>query len=273
MFGNAYYHGAIRKATALVGTMFNDILVSRKSADGTEAQLISVPIVYGPREKYLARLERDPKLDQKTAINLPMISFEMTGMSYDGNRKLPTLNKIYTRTGAANGNSLVGTYNPVPYNIDYDVNVYANNVEDGARIIEQILPFFTPTWTATMKLLDEDMPNILTDVSVHLNGITPDDQYEGDFERRRAVMWRLQFTVKTYLYGPVSTSKIIKVAKTNLYSNTDISMSPDFTSIIKPGLTANGEPTSNSSLSIPYADINADDDWGFIITFEDNTGS
>jgi len=267
MFGHDFYNASIRKATALVGTLFNDIMVSRKATDGSEAQLISVPIIYGPREKYLARLERDPSLDQKTAINLPMISFEMTGMYYDGNRKLPTLGKVYSRA-AANTEIYNAVYNPVPYNIEYEVNVYAGGIEDGARIVEQIVPFFTPTWCATVKLLD-DMPEVVTDIHIQLDSITPDDQYEGDFEKRRAVMWRLRFVVKTYLFGPTSDSKIIKIAKTNLYANTTGTV-PDVTVTIYPGLTANGEPTSNASLAIDPLLVEEDDDWGYVVTYEEN---
>lgn len=244
--------------------------MSRKNADGTEAQLISVPIIYGPREKFLARLENNPAdSDMKTAIKLPMISFEMTGMTYDGNRKLPTLGRVFSRTGTTDANYLTKVYNPVPYNIEYDVNVYATTVEDGARIVEQIAPFFTPTWNATVKMVDL-MPEIKTDIIIQLEGITPDDQYEGNFEKRRVVMWRLRFTVKTYLYGPVNEAKIIKIATTNMYADVTAN-AVSFSTIIRPGMDANGVATSNASITVPIDQIDEEDDWTYIITYEDNT--
>lgn len=264
MFGHSYYHGIIRKHTALVGTLFNDLVITR-GASGE--QTVKVPIIYGPREKYLARLERDPSLDQKTAVNLPMISFEMTGLRYASDRKLSTVVRYASR--AASGEGYSGVYNPVPYDIFYDVNVYSAGIEDGARIVEQILPFFTPSWNATLNLLD-DMPTYKTDVYVVLDSVEPHDDYDSNFETRRAVTWRLSLTVKTYFYGPVSTPKIIKIANTNIYADTNTTSVAIHTDI-RPGLTANGEATSNSSLSVPISEIESDDDWGYVVTYEDNT--
>lgn len=263
MFGHNFYHGIIRKHTALVGTLFNDLVITR--GDGGE-QSVRVPIIYGPREKYLARLERDPSLDQKTAINLPMISFEMIGVRYASDRKLSTTIRVVENVATG---GVASMYMPIPYDLEYEVNVYAAGVEDGARIVEQILPFFTPSWRATMNLI-EGMPNHKTDVYVNLDSVQPQDDYQGDFEKRRAVMWRLSLTVKTYFFGPVSTPKVIKIAKTNIYADTNVT-AVSIATDIRPGLTANGEPTSNSSLSIPIADINADDDWGYVIEIIDNT--
>lgn len=262
MLGYDYYHGVIRKTSALVGTLFNDLVIVRGDAG---EQRVRVPIVYGPREKYLARLERDPSLDQKTAINLPMISFEMVGMRYAADRKLQRTIRVASKLDSG----YAGFYTPVPYDVEYEVNVYAASVEDGARIVEQIVPFFTPSWAATITPLD-DAPEHKTDVYVVLDSVQPRDDYEGDFERRRAVTWRLGLTVKTYFYGPVSAPKIIKIAKTNVYADTNAT-SVAIASDIRPGLTANGEPTSNSSLSVPLDQIEADDDWGYVITIEDNT--
>lgn len=248
--------------------MFNDIIVAHYNPDGTIVQQISVPIIYGPREKYLARLERDPKLDQKTAIDLPMISFELMTLRYDGNRKLPTTGRVLSRS-QANNNAYTGVYNPVPYNMEFEVNIYASSVEDGARILEQIIPFFTPSWNATLKMLD-DMPDVSTDIVVNLDGIVQDDQWTGNFETRSAVMWRLNLTVQAYFYGPVSTAKVIKIANTNLYGDT-AATSPSATITTTPGLTANGQPTNDPALTIPYLNISETDPYDYIITIVENT--
>jgi hypothetical protein len=161
-------------------------------------------------------------------------------------------------------------YNPVPYNLQYEVVIYTGNVEDGTRLIEQILPFFTPSWNATLKLID-DMPQITTDVYIGLDSVSSEDSYDGTFLNRRAVMWRLGFTVKTFLYGPTSTTKIIKIATVELYaSNTANTASA--TIEVYPGLTANGEPTSNASLAIDPLLVEEDDDYGYVITIEEPYG-
>jgi hypothetical protein len=150
--------------------------------------------------------------------------------------------------------------------------VYVKNAEDGTKIIEQILPFFTPEWTVTVRLIQE--MNITMDIPVILDDIGIEDSYNGNFQDRRALIWTLEFTVKGYIYGPIKKTAIIKFANTNFYipsvpdgqlstavGNTD----PVERVTIRPGLTANGQPTSNLANSISLSEIEADDDFGFII--------
>ena len=150
MFGQVFYHSTIRKYVILVGTLFNDIHIQRKSASGDRIVLMKVPITYGPKDKMIARMMQDPGSDRPTATaTLPMISFEMGQMKYDGSRKLQTINRSVVRSDDAS--KFRYQYNPVPYNIDFKAYVYAKNAEDGTKIIEQILPYFTPDWTTPLS--------------------------------------------------------------------------------------------------------------------------
>ena len=270
MLGRSYfYHGITRKMTAIVGTLFNDLTIDRLNEDGTVAQTIAVPLYYGPREKYLARIEGMPDLLQKQAVRLPAISFELRGIRYDSNRTLNTLGSIRTGSTAPSGkNYSVRTYNPVPYDLEYEVSIYANNEEDGLRIIEQILPYFRPQWNLTVKMLDE-APELRTDLYVNIGSIQYEDLYEGDFERRRAVTWRIPLTVKTYFYGPIPEAKVIKVAITNTYASTAAD-TPSVTTTIRPGLTADGQPTTDINLTIPVDQIEKYDPWDYIVITEEN---
>lgn len=254
--------------TALVGTLFNDITFLRTSEDGLEEQRIKVPVVYGPREKYLARIEQDHDLKRATAINLPIISFEMTGLRYDGERKLSTLGRYVTGTSTGDVSRMNKFYNPVPYNLTYEVNVYANDVEDALKIVEQIHPFFTPAWHATVKMLDE-APDYKTDIYVNLDATSVRDTYAGDFMTRRAVIWTLDLTVKTYFFGPVTTSKIIKISKVDLRANTAADAPVNVLITTTPGMLANGSPTTDPALSVDPLTIEQDDDWGYAIKIEE----
>ncbi len=270
MLGNApFYHQAIRKYVIVIGTMFNDIIVERRNNDGNVIQTIPVPISYGPREKVLGRIEQDPDLNRQPAINLPRITFELSDLAYAPERKLGTTQ----RTCAANpddptGDSVNYLYSPVPYDLNFTVSVMVEFAEDGTQIIEQILPFFTPDFTVSLNMIPE--MNITEDVPIVLTSVTSEDTYEGDFITRRALIWTLNFSVKANLYGPAKTSNIIKTSNTNIYTTLN---GPDATAAVgvtvTPGLTANGEPTSNSSLSVPLDEITASDDYGFITDFEE----
>jgi len=269
MFGQTFYFDTIRKYVILFGTLFNDVHIIRKSKAGSVTSVLKVPLAYGPKDKMLARVIADPNIDRQFAVQLPIMSFEMKSISYDGSRKLPTVNKIVT-ANSASPNAISYQYNPVPYNIDFELNIMVKNAEDGTKIIEQILPFFTPDWTSTVKLIPE--MNVVMDIPIILNTVRLNDQYEESFKTRRSLTWTLTFTLKGYIYGPVKSSKIIKYANTNFYVATTDEIKSANTQLlshynvhIQPGLTANGMPTGNSSLSIPVDQITIADDFGFVI--------
>jgi hypothetical protein len=275
MFGSTFHHNTLRKYVILFGTVFNNIYVTRQDTAGETIQTLKVPLSYGPKEKFLARLEGNPDLDNKIAITVPRISFEMTTFQYDGERKLNTLNRKIK-----NNKSL---YQPVPYNISFQMSIIVKNAEDGTKIVEQILPYFTPEWTASVHLIPsmEDDP---WDIPIILNNISSEDTYEGNFDTRRAIIWTLDFTIKGYLFGPDkkigsgdgTDGGIIKYIDVNIRptanvttANTTNTATTEIVHVF-PGLTANGQPTSNAALSIDWALINADDNYGFIHEFESN---
>lgn len=272
MFGQDFYFSTIRKYVTLFGTLFDTIHVVRTNNLGKTTAYIKVPITYSPKEKMLARLTQDPDIDRQTATpTMPIMSFEMTTLSYDGTRKLNTVGRSIVKS--TNENILKYQYNPVPYNIGFRLYVYVKNAEDGTKIIEQVLPYFTPDWTTTVKLIPEmeitlEIPLILTDIS-------QEDSYSGTFNERQAIIWTLDFVMKGYIYGPVKTGKIIKFANTVFYAPTGIedgmlrtavgNTSPVSYIQTQPGLTPEGAPTSNAALSIDPNLIEATDDYGFVI--------
>jgi len=344
MLTHHFYHSTIRKYVVLFGSMFNDIFIDRVDSSNNAVTTMKVPISYGPKEKFLARLNNDPTLSRPFAMVLPRIAFQIDSMYYDGSRKLTSTNKI-RNTSATSEDKFNYVYNPVPYNFNIKLYVMVKNQEDGTRILEQILPFFTPAWTSSVNLIPS--MNTYMDIPINLDSVEMMDTYENNFETRRAIIWTLNFTLKGYLFGPVHDTSVIKKVIVNFYtpvdnfftfkgdgklitnSNTNIvtGIQTDFTvknmgvgaklyysngvyigavnSIpntstlylvanspshaveteyrytpntvvnaarveriqITPGLTANGQPTTNSSLSIDYNNISANDNYGFIVEF------
>lgn len=275
MFGRSWSHDSLRKYIIVFGTIFNDIYINRTDSNNEIIQTIKIPLTYGPKEKVLVRLEQDPQMDNQVAIVLPRISFEMTSLEYDSTRKLNTLNKLTKQSATAGTDDAVKyQYQPVPYDMQFEMSIIVKNSEDGTRIIEQIAPYFTPSFTVSVNLVSEvDNPR---DLPIILNSISHEDTYEGSFEQRRAMIWTLSFTMKGWLYGPTNTSKLIKLAETTFRFPEDVttgnttSTSNTIVVASRPGLTANGNPTSNAAASIPYDEIISTDDYGFINEITEN---
>jgi len=251
MFGTFFYNEGLRKLTVAFGTIFNDIQVKKSDANGNQIQSITVPLAYAPKEKFIVRLDQQKDLqDREFAIVLPRMSFEISGIVYDATRKLSRVQKY--RTTKSNTNTGVNyNYTPVPYNISYTLNVFTATAENGLQIVEQILPYFQPDYTVTLNLLPE--LDIKRDVPIVLNSVNYEDSYTGNFEQRRAVIYTLNFTAKTYLFGPASTQKVILKTQSDVHGTNDIT-----TNVIDERITIVPNPT----------DAKADDDFGFTTTIE-----
>lgn len=272
MFNQVYYFSTIRKYVTLFGTLFDTISIRRTDHTGRTTQFIKVPVTYSPKEKMLARVNSDPSLDRQTATpTMPIIAFEMTSIAYDPDRKLNTVKRVVV-SNPTDPNQLKYQFNPVPYNLGFRLHIMVKNAEDGTKIVEQILPYFTPDWTTTVHLIPE--MEITMEIPVILNSISQDDVYDGDFKTRRSLTWTLDFTLKGYIFGPIKTGKIIKFANTVFYTPQGVddgnlskyvgNVDPAAYLQTQPGLTPDGKPTSIASESIDPNLITATTDFGYV---------
>ena len=216
MLGQQFYHETIRKVIISFGTVFNSISLVRKDNSGTITQTMKVPLAYGPREKFLIRLREDADLTKQVAITLPRIGFEIKNLEYDSSRKLSRVQK-FKQVKGANTKQLDTQYMPVPYNLELELYIMAKQSDDALQIVEQILPYFQPDYTLTINDM-ADMA-IKRDIPIILNSIGYEDSYDGDFTSRRALIYTLSFTAKFYLYGPVTSSKVIKTVQIDQYTD------------------------------------------------------
>ena len=216
MLGQSFYHETIRKVIVAFGTMFNDISIIRKNNSGVVTQTMKVPLAYGPRQKFLARLNDDPNLSKQVAVTLPRIGFEIQNISYDATRKLNRVQK-FKKVKGSDSKRLDTQYMPVPYNLDVQLYILSKSSDDALQIVEQILPYFQPDYTITINDM-VDM-GIKRDVPIILNSIGYEDDYQGDFETRRSIIYTLDFTSKFYLYGPVTSQKVIKTVQVDQFAN------------------------------------------------------
>lgn len=211
MLGNTYYYNrTIKKITAAFGSLFNDLHIA--NTDGGKLNGVQrVPLAYGPREKYLARINSDER--ESIALKLPRMSFEMNDISYDQSTKLNKVNRTIQRDEAGDS---VRVWQSAPYNLTYTLNILSRGQDEALQILEQILPHFNPNYTLAVKGLEG--PESKTDVPITLQGIAATDDYEGDFEgSRRTVTYALTFEVKVKFSLPVTRKGLIKRVDVKLY--------------------------------------------------------
>jgi len=244
MLGTYYYHEIIRKTIVSFGTLFNAISIRHDDKSGNTYSELKVPLAYGPSQKFLARLEQQADLNKPVGITLPRMSFEMNSVSYDSSRK----SGVTQTFKASDGTNIKKVFMPVPYNIGFELNILAKLNDDALQIIEQILPYFQPSFNLTVDLVKSIGEK--RDIPIVLDSINFQDDYEGDFSTRRALIYTLGFTAKTYLFGPVaeSTSGLIKKVQIDYATDTD---------------TQNAKREVRYTVTPKPADAGPDDDFGF----------
>lgn len=216
MFGY-FYNEIFRKTIIGFGSLFNNIEIKKTNDSGEVISVTKVPLAYGPTQKFLARINENPTLDKAVQITLPRMSFELVGIRYDSTRKA-TQTQTFLASSKSDSNEIRKAYLPVPYNLDFELSIFAKLNDDILQVVEQILPYFQPAYTLTINLINEI--NEKRDIPIVFEGISMQDDYEGDYSTRRALIYTLRFTAKTYVFGPVSTasSDIIKKSTVSLIS-------------------------------------------------------
>ena len=218
MLGTYFYHEILRKTVIGFGTLFNNINIRHKDASGTNFSVMKVPLAYGPMQKFLARIQQQPDLEREIAITLPRLSFEMQGIQYDPTRKTGIAQTFLARGGT----TAKKVYMPVPYNVAFELSIMAKLSDDALQILEQIVPYFQPSFNITINLIDSIGEK--KDIPIVLESINQSDQYEGNFETRRTIVYTLGFTAKTYLFGPVADNPegLIKKVDVDYYTDTNV---------------------------------------------------
>tara|TARA_B100000902_G_scaffold112205_1_gene113412 strand:+ start:1659 stop:2501 length:843 start_codon:yes stop_codon:yes gene_type:complete len=217
MLGTYFYHEIIRKTVIAFGTLFNDVHIRHQDAAGKDINEMKVPVSYGPRQKFLARIQQQPDLNKATQLSLPRMSFEVNNITYDPSRKTGVTQTFKVK----DGKQVKKVFMPVPYNLGFELNILTKLQDDSLQILEQVLPFFQPGFTLTIDLVNSIGEK--RDVPMVLDSINFSDDYEGNFETRRALIYTLNFTAKTFMFGPVadSTDGLIRKVQLDYYTDTN----------------------------------------------------
>ena len=257
MFGTHFYHKRVRSAVSVFGSLFNNIYVLRQNSAGETISQIKVPLSYAPKRNFISRIEAmtNGEVNERVvAIKLPRMSFEINGIQYDETRQLNKMNNL-NKVLAGSTVSRQKLFTATPYNINFDLNVYAKSQDDALQIVEQIFPFFTPQYTVTVKPFS-NITDLTEDVPITLTSTNFSDDFEGSIEQRRTIIYTLSFEMKVNFYGPLNTSKIIREVSNNIYIIDSAGSSGDY---IK---TQQITPTPSG--------VTADSDYGFNEVDSDN---
>ena len=267
-----FYHGLIRKYVVAFGNMFNTITIQRNE-NGLPAQSIPVPIIYSDRQKYIKYIENRPNTSP-IAVSLPRLSFVMTNITYDTERKLNTTTKLRNVLQVGTGDKKTAiSFQATPYQIDFELTAYVKNYDDGAQIVEQIVPYFNPDYTNELILIPELGSQGKYDVRTVLTSVSIQDDTDGSFDDMRTIQWTFNFTMDAFFFGPIHENGLIKRVQVDVVNvpTSGAIEDVDYTSygrvariVETPGLTIDGLPTTIYSESKPYLDIHSDDPYGFV---------
>ena len=259
MFGTYFYNEIIRRNIVGFGTLFSNISLKKiDPSDNSVLEEEKVPLAYGPKAKFLTRLEQNPDVGRKIAITLPRLYFEMTGIQYDSSRKTSPVQK-YRKVQIEDGNEVAEQYVPVPYTLDFQLGIIAKSQGDGLQILEQILPYFQPSFNITLNMIP-DMDE-KKDVAITLNNVQYDDAWDDNFLERRYIVWELSFTAKSYIYGPYDQASVIN--KAIVYEGINATVPQRTTKVT---YTPKALQDYNTDGTIDYQDdqlVVASDDFGF----------
>jgi hypothetical protein len=270
MLGNYFYHKTISKTVVAFGTLFNNIQIRHNDNNDNPVSILKVPLAYGPIQKFLARVEQNASGDRKIALTLPRMSFEMTSIDYDPTRKGSVI-QTFKASKVEDGKAVNKVFMPVPYNIGFELNILGKLQDDVLQIVEQILPYFQPSFNVTVNLVPEIGEK--RDIPIVLNRIGFRDDYEDNFNSRRLLYYTLNFTAKTYLFNevPEDSQGLIKKVQVDYATNAIINAKREVRYTVTPkalqDYNGDGVIDSTDDELIPFGD-----DFGFndeIVDFQD----
>jgi hypothetical protein len=205
------HHGTIRKYTAALIDLFNNMEIQYKDSNGNTLSR-SIPLVYSSREK--SKLLDEKVTEQLSTGNtnvLPRASISLVTMAKMEQRVTNKNVKINTY---ATEDSFEYMYNSVPYEFTYQVDVMCRGMNEATQIIEQLAPKFNPTvnidvWDATNLNEPTRIPVRLLDFSLE------NDEYDELYANIFTVSMGISLVGN--LYPPIKT--VERVKEFNMYLN------------------------------------------------------
>ena len=206
-----YYYKVLRKTIVQFLDRFNNIQIARYNSSGDFLKYVEVPIKFSPKEKFWFWLN-----ERKDDEILPIMSSSLTGIAFAAERATNRKQGIVT-SSSLDTNNVNKFLNPTPYDVNFQIQIWAEYMTDIDQILEQILPWFQPHIFARINI-----PEIggAFDMKIIFESASPEFEAEYTDDARRVLRYVLDFRVQTYLFKPVETSGVIGEIFINFYTNT-----------------------------------------------------
>jgi len=207
------YLNTTKKAILGFMAFFNAVEVSSYNDNGEPTSTQIVPIIFGAREKAFDRLNNFMEynggdLNTTTVIVqtiLPIMVIRNLSPAYDSTRQL---NKNATMKIMKNKTEQAIQKVPVAYNLSFDLYVKTKTFDDLMQIIEQVIPYFSPSINLNIKVIDGYTYN--ESFKYTLNSVAPILPEEKTLTEQAFFEATLTFTIAMHYYRLPKKPTVIK---------------------------------------------------------------
>lgn len=200
MIGQHFYHKSIKKVVATFGSLFSDVTVETGNN-----KIIKVPLHYAQKQKFIEVLSNNEDIrNMYTDVALPVMGFEIVNYAYNPEKMT---NPINVQHQVITKDDVQFMFTSVPYTIGIELYLATNTIDEMYQVIEQIIPFFAPQLTVTIK--DKELYDLKTNITFDLTAVSQDIQYESSFEEKRTIICNFSFMAHTKFHSnPRSIQRI-----------------------------------------------------------------
>lgn len=205
--------------TGLMDWLTRHVYIQRLDETGAVYRYIQVPVHYAHRERWMGILkavhqkhEFNPNSQGRIDLNriLPRISLNIIAMTYETEKHLSKFQQL-RQTQAGSDGVLGKIPTPVPYSLELEVTSIAKTLDDNYQIMEQLLPYFVPSLSLDMNLLDGFAPKSIT---FALSNVQPEGNEEIGIDEERLFTTTYTMGVKLeypYIKTPFSSGTIREI--------------------------------------------------------------
>jgi len=221
-----------RKVITAFMEFFSNISIQKYQMDDqgaiTPLKRVRVPVMWASAEKYLQQLRSGTNLrvfdPEERAMRpleieraLPRMGVMLTSMDYDAMRHIPKTSRISDyNSNTGTSTSIENVYAPVPYNLMVDVSIIAKHLNEALEILEQIIPYFSPSMSIDVKVLDDREAD---SIPVVLQSIATDFYDEISETDDRFFIFLLTFNIKANYYLPKRIDSTVDNIQASLYAD------------------------------------------------------
>lgn len=206
-----YYPRVIERVSTALIDVFNDIKINRFNEDGTIDKIIDVPITHHYNKNFAEFIINTSKV-KESRHQVPIMGLRFTGLSRDTSRI--TQQKFIRNTFDTDRQQYIRDRRPSPWNINFTLSIYCENIIDYLQLIENIITYFDPTLTLSIKEFEK--VNIERDIIVTLSDPTLELNDEVNREEHQSYSIDLNLKAASVMYPPMSMAGVIKQINQNV---------------------------------------------------------